>query len=74
MAQKKDFSHVEIIAAIASDSHPVISLKLLADDLGCSEQTLLPRLLPLVESGRVIRYDLGTKGKPLYVYYLPEEK
>ena len=49
-------------------------LRVLALDMGCGERTARNLLKPLVESGRVIKKNLGSEKKPTYVYYLQEEK
>ena len=53
---------------------PCLTLHGVATALGCTNQTARKLLDVLVASGRVIRCDLGTKGKPILVYYLPGKK
>jgi len=62
----------KITNAIANNP-PAIILPVLARKMGVSEQTMMNNLAPLLDSGRVIRANLGSKGKPIYVYYLAEQ-
>ena len=67
---KKQFTEENILNALQASTAPCMMLRSVSIAIGCKDQTAKKLLDVLVASGRVIRLNLGTEGKPTLVYYI----
>jgi len=65
----KQYTEANIIKTLQAEPHGLM-LSGVREKLGCSEQTARNLVLPMVESGKVIKRNLGTEKKPVNVYVL----
>lgn len=65
----KQYTKTSIIKALQVEPHGLM-LSGVRKKLGCSEQTARNLIMPLVESGQVIKRNLGTGKKPVNVFVL----
>ena len=65
----KQYTEANIIKTLQAEPHGLM-LSGVREKLGCSEQTARNLVLPMVESGKVIKRNLGTEKKPVNVYIL----
>jgi predicted transcriptional regulator len=69
---KKIIVGVSKILEMIAETPPGIMLPALSRKIGVAEATMANNLAPLLESGMVARANIGTTGKPVYVYHLPD--
>lgn len=73
MANKKEILPDDIIKVLA-ENYPCMVLKELSQAFNCCDQIMMSYLMPLVESGKVLRINKGSDKKPIYFYYLKERR
>jgi len=69
----KQYTEASIIKTLQGEPHGIM-LSGVREKLGCSEQTARNLIMPLVESGQVIKRNLGTGKKPVNVFILKSLK
>jgi len=65
----KQYTEANIIKTLQAEPHGLM-LSGVRERLSCSEQTARNLITPLVESGQVIKRNLGTEKKPVNVFIL----
>ncbi len=65
----KQYTEASIVKTLQKEPHGLM-LSGVQKELGCSEQTARNLVMPLVESGQVIKRNLGTEKKPVNVFIL----